>query len=368
MKDLKNIIYLISFVLTVPAFSQAARLKDIAEIEGVRANELIGYGIVVGLKGTGDKSGTLFTSQSVSNMLERFGVRVSAKDLKLSNVAAVMVTASLPPFSRPGSKINVTLSSLGDAETLQGGTLLMTQLKGLDGKVYAVAQGAVSVGGFSVEDGGDVAQKNHPTVGEIPRGATVERDIPFDLFSDGQIRIVLREPDFLTATRVQSAVNSIIHNKTARAIDSASIILPLDEELSKAPIHLIAKLEQLNIEPDIRAKVVVNERTGTIIMGENVKVSKVAIAHGNINVIIRTETEVSQPEPFSEGGETEVVENSEIEVTEEKGKGLAVVKKSVNLKEVVSGLNALGATPRDLIAILQALEKAGALQAELVLM
>ncbi len=344
----------------------AARLKDIADIEGVRGNDLIGYGLVVGLQGTGDKSGTLFTSQSVANMLERLGVRVSAEDLKLSNVAAVLVTATLPPFARPGTKLDVTLSSLGDAETLQGGILMMTPLKGADGKVYAVAQGAVSIGGFVIEGGGDSAQKNHPTVGQVSRGAIVERSIPFDLFASGQIRIVLREPDFLTVTRVQSAINSVVSGLKARAIDSASVILPLDNELSKTPIHLIAKLEQLDIEPDVPARVVVNERTGTIIMGENVKVSTVAISHGNLNITIRSETQVSQPNALAEG-ETAVVENTEIGVSEDTT-GLAVIKESVNLGQVVDGLNALGATSRDLIAILQALQRAGALQAELVVM
>jgi flagellar P-ring protein precursor FlgI len=363
-KVIKGIILVL--VLFSASEATAARLKDIADIEGVRGNDLIGYGLVVGLQGTGDKSGTLFTSQSVANMLERLGVRVSAEDLKLSNVAAVVVTATLPPFARPGSKIDVTLSSLGDAETLQGGILMMTPLKGADGKIYAVAQGAVSIGGFVIEGGGDTAQKNHPTVGQVAKGAIVERSIPFDLFASGQIRIVLRDPDFLTVTRVQAAVNSVVSGLRARAIDSASVVLPLDKELGQTPIHLIAKLEQLNIEPDIPARVVVNERTGTIIMGENVKVSTVAIAHGNLNITIRSETQVSQPNALAEG-ETAVVENTDVGVAED-ASGLAVIKQSVNLGQVVDGLNALGATPRDLIAILQALQRAGALQAELVVM
>lgn len=352
-------------LLSVPS-AQAARLKDIADIEGVRGNQLLGYGLVIGLNGTGDKRGALFTPQAVANMLERLGVRVDANQLKLSNVAAVVVTADLPPFVRPGSKIDVTLSSIGDASTLQGGMLVMTPLKGADGKVYAVAQGAVSVGGFVVAGGGDTAQKNHPTVGRVSGGGTVERAIPFDLLASGQIRVVLRNPDFVTVTRVQSAINQHLGAGKALAIDSASVMVPLEQQAGVNPIHLIASLENIEVSPDTPARVVVNERTGTIIMGEHVRVATVALAHGNLNISIKTETEVSQPNALAEG-ETAVVENTEVDVSEEGGL-LAVVNQTVSLKEVVDGLNALGATPRDLIAIFQALQQAGALQAELVVM
>lgn len=344
----------------------AARLKDIADIEGVRSNQLIGYGLVVGLEGTGDKRGASFTPQSMSNLLERLGIRVDPDDLSLSNVAAVVATATLPPFARPGAQLDVTLSSIGDAKTLQGGVLLMTPLKGADGQVYAVAQGAVSLGGFVVSEGGDTAQKNHATVARVPRGASVERAIPFDLFSDGQIRIVLKNPDFTTVTRVQAAVNRFLGGRAAKAVDSASVILPLDSELGSAPIHLLASLEELDVEPDTSARVVVNERTGTIIIGEHVRVSTIALAHGNINIAIRTETSVSQPNAFGEGN-TEVVDNVDIQVTEEGGK-ISLMKKSVELSDVVDALNSLGATPRDLIAIFQALKESGALQADLVIM
>lgn len=355
----------------------AARLKDIADIEGVRGNDLIGYGLVVGLQGTGDKSGTLFTSQSMSNMLERLGVRVNPNDLKLANVAAVMVTGSLPPFARPGSKIDVTLSSVGDCESLQGGILVMTPLYGADGKVYAVSQGSVSIGGFVIEDGGDTTQKNHPTVGRIAKGAVVERAISFDLFASGQIRIVLREPDFITVTRVQTAVNVLLGEERAKAIDSTSVVLQLSNSMvsqssgtsktgAQSPVELIAKLETLAVEPDVAARVVVNERTGTVIMGKNVHISTVAIAHGNLNITIKTQQEVSQPNALAQG-ETTTIENTEVGVTED-NTGLSVIPESVTLGQVVDGLNALGATPRDLIAILQALQKAGALQAELVVM
>jgi flagellar P-ring protein precursor FlgI len=370
MKQRHNCIKLISLlvaaVVVMPLRSDAARLKDIADIEGVRGNQLVGYGLVVGLNGTGDKRGSSFTPQSVANLLERLGVRVDPEKLKLANVAAVIVTTTLPPFSRPGSKLDVTLSSLGDASTLQGGTLVATPLKGVDGKIYAVAQGAISVGGFTVEGGGDSAQKNHPTVGRVALGATVEKSIPFDLFASGQVKIVLREADFITVTRVEEAINGTLGSNRARAIDSGNVVINLDNRLDQSPIHLVAQLENINVEPDLPARVVVNERTGTIIMGENVRVSTVALAHGNLNITIKRETQVSQPNALAEG-DTAVVENAEVAVTEEEGK-FALIKQSVSLGEVVSALNGLGATPRDLIAIFQALKQAGALQADLVLM
>ena len=353
-------------LLALPGVSSAARLKDIADVEGVRANQLIGYGLVVGLNGSGDKKGTVFTSQAVSNLLERLGVGIDPKDLKLANVAAVLVTAELPPFSRPGSKLDVTLSSVGDASTLQGGVLLMTPLRGADSKVYAVAQGPVSVGGFVVEGGGDTAQKNHPTVGVISKGALVEKAIPFDLFANGQVRIVLRDPDFVTATRVQQSVNGFLGPGRSQAIDSASIVIPIQRGSFESPVELVAKLEELDVQPDIPARVVVNERTGTIIMGEHVRVSTVALAHGNLNITIRTEKQVSQPNAFA-GGQTTTVNNTDVQVGEENGQ-LRLLQEGVSLGDVVRALNSLGATPRDLIAIFQAMKRAGALQAELVVM
>jgi len=364
MKSLFNIISL--SILLYSGVAEAARLKDVADIEGVRGNHLIGYGIVVGLEGTGDKRGANFTPQTMTNLLERLGIRVDPNTLQLANIAAVMVTAELPPFARPGNKLDVTLSSMGDAKSLQGGVLLMTPLKGADGNVYAVAQGPVSLGGFIVSSGGDTAQKNHATVARVPLGGTVERAIPFDLFASGQIRIVLREPDFVTITRVQAVINNYFGENKATALDSASVLVPLDPSLATAPIHLIARLEQLEVQPDIPARVVVNERTGTVIIGEDVRVSTVALAHGNLNITIRSETQVSQPNALA-GGETTVVENRDIDVSED-SPGLLVVEKGVSLGEVVDGLNSLGATPRDLIAIFQALKQAGALQADLVVM
>lgn len=353
--------------LCITETSEAIRLKDIADIEGVRENQLIGYGLIVGLSGTGDKTGTNFTSQSMSNMLERLGMRVDPKELKLANVAAVIVTAVLPPFARPGTKLDISLSSIGDAKSLQGGVLVLTPLHGPDGKVYAVAQGPISVGGFSISEGqGDSAQKNHPTVARIAGGAIIERSIPFDLFATGQIRIVLREPDFETIRRLEVAINETLGLNKAVAIDSASIVLPLESSFVTSPVELLAKLEHVDIQPDIAAKVIVNERTGTIIMGENVKVSTIALSHGNLNITIRSETQVSQPNAFGKG-DTAVVKNTQLSVSEEPGK-ISIVGPNVNLRDLVNALNRLGATPRDLIAIFQALKKAGALQAELIVM
>lgn len=349
-----------------PVRAEAARLKDIASIEGVRGNQLIGYGLVVGLQGTGDKKGSVFTSQAVANLLERLGTRVNAVDLKLANTAGVMVTAELPPFARPGGKIDVTLSSLGNAKTLQGGVLLLTPLRAPDGQIYAAAQGPVSIGGFVIKGGSDSVQQNHTTVGRIAGGATVERTIPFDLFAKGQIRIMLKDPDFNTVTRIREKINSVIGKRVAKAMDSGSVVLPLTPELARDPIQLIAKLEHVEVRPDTKAKVVVNERTGTVIIGEDVRVATVALAHGNLNISISSNTQVSQPQGLSQG-QTVAQRNQDVTVGQEEGK-LNIVEHSVSLGDVVNGLNALGATPRDLIAIFQALKRAGALQADLVIM
>lgn len=352
-------------IQSLPA--EAARLKDLADVEGVRGNQLIGYGVVVGLNGTGDGNSVQFTTKSISNMLEKMGVRVNPQDIKVKNVAAVMVTATLPPFVRPGSRISVTLSSMGDAKSLQGGTLLLTPLKGADGNVYAVAQGGVTVGGFTVEGGGDSATKNHPTVAEIASGALVERAIPFDLFQSKRVRIVLREPDFTTMTSVVGRINRELGRPLAAALDSASVEVLIPDDLQADPIALVAKLEQIEVEQDVGARIVVNERTGTVIMGESVRIGRVALAHGNLSITIRSENQVSQPGPLSEGGTTATVTNTDVQVGED-APGLSIVGGQVTLGEVVNALNALGATPRDLISIFQALKRAGALHADLVIM
>ena len=348
-----------------PLTAEGARLKDIADIEGVRGNQLLGYGLVVGLNGTGD--GKLdFTQKSISNMLEKQGIRVNPVDIKVKNVAAVMVTANLPAFARPGSTIDVAVSSMGDAKSLQGGTLLLTALKGADGNTYAVAQGQTNLGGFSISDGGDSAQKNHPTVATIPQGAIVERSIPFDLFQSRKVRVVLREPDFTTMTNVVRSINARIGKPVALAVDSASVEVLLDQTAQADPIRVVSILEQVEVDQDIGAKVIVNERTGTIVMGAHVTISKVALAHGNLNIAIRSETDVSQPNALA-AGDTVAVTNTDLTVGEDVS-ALQIVGGEVTLGDVVKGLNALGATPRDLISIFSALKAAGALNAELVIM
>lgn len=364
--NMKRILLALITIFSLVSSAHAARLKDIADIEGVRGNQLLGYGLVVGLNGTGDGRMTDFTPKSISNLLEKMGIRVNPTAVRVKNVAAVMVTAELPPFSRPGSKINVTLSSLGDAKSLQGGMLLFTPLKGADGNTYAVAQGPINLGGFAVSQGGDSAQKNHPTVGTIPEGALVERAIPFDLFQSEKVRIVLRTPDFTTMTRVVGALNRKMGKPVASAVDSASVEVALDSVGTYDPVTLVAMLEQVEVEQDLGAKVIVNERTGTVIMGDKVTISKVALAHGNLNISIRSETNVVQPNALA-GGTTAAVTNSDVNVTEDV-KALRIVGGEVTLGDVVKALNSLGATPRDLIAIFTALKAAGALNAELIVM
>lgn len=360
-------IILLMLIMLIPLTASAARLKDIADIEGVRGNQLFGYGLVVGLNGTGDGRAVEFTTKGLSNMLEKVGIRVDSQDIKVKNVAAVLVTATLPAFSRPGSKVDATLSSMGDAKSLQGGTLLFTALRGADGNVYAVAQGPVAIGGFTAEGGGDAAVRNHPTVGVITSGATIERALSVDLFRSHSVRVVLREPDFTTMTRVVTALNSRLGSPLAVARDSGVVEVSLPPELMRDPIGAVAYIEQTLVEQDMGAKIVVNERTGTIIMGDDLRLSPVALAHGNLSISIRNDVQVSQPTAPAGGGETAVVTNGELEVGEEKRR-LELVGGEATLGDLVKGLNALGATPRDLISIFAALKKAGALHADMVVM
>ena len=346
----------------------AARLKDIAEVEGVRGNQLYGYGIVVGLNGTGDGNQIQFTTKGLSNLLENMGIRVNPEDIRVKNVASVMVTATLPAFAKPGTRLDISLASMGDAKSLLGGTLLFTPMKGADGNVYAVAQGPVTVGGFSVESGGgDAAVQNHPTSGLIAQGAIVERGIPFDLFQSQRIRIVLREPDFTTMTRVVQRINDDFNRPLAVAVDAGAVEIPLGKDLMRDPISLMARLEQLEVQQDRVARVVVNERTGTVVMGEDVTLGRVALAHGNLNIVIRNQNQAIQPQPFSERGDTAIVSNTDITLGEDVKK-LSIVGGDVTLREVIDALNALGASPRDLVSIFNALKKAGALNADLLVM
>jgi len=280
-----------------PAVS-GARLKDIASLKGVRGNQLVGYGLIVGLNGTGDGTGTKFTVQSLVNMMERFGIHALSSQVKVANVAAVMVTANLPPFSRAGSKIDVLVSSIGDAKSLQGGTLLLTPLKGVDNNVYGLAQGPLLVGGFSASgaDGGGV-QKNHPTVARIPGGATIEREIPFDFHNLDDLVITLHNPDFTTALRVSNAINRKLEGQLAFPADAGTVKIDVPEAYRKNMVNLMASLEQIDIRPDTKAKIILDERTGTVVMGENVRISSIAIAHGNLSIQIKEEKDVSQPKP-----------------------------------------------------------------------
>jgi flagellar P-ring protein precursor FlgI len=352
-------------VLGLADLLHAARIKDIAAFRGVRSNQLVGYGLVVGLAGTGDGDDAVFTLQSMSSMLEKMGVTVNPDDIKVKNVAAVMVTAELPPFARSGSRMDALVSSIGNAKTLGGGTLLMTPLKGADGQVYAVAQGPVATGGFMVSSGsGDKVAKNFPTVGRAVQGVSVEREIPFDLNLKDSLMLALNKPDFTTATRVAQAINAGLRENVARTQDSGTVHVVVPSVYSGNIAALIAAVEGLSVTPDNVSRVVINERTGTVIMGENVRISTVAIAHGNLSVEIKQSFDVSQPMPFSNRGQTVVTPDAQTTVKEGRAP-LQVLEAGVSIGEVVRALNALGVTPRDLISILQALKAAGALQADL---
>ena len=346
--------------------ADAARIKDIADIRGVRQNQLVGYGLVVGLEGTGDSDDSMFTIQSLASLLEKMGVTVQPDDIAdVENVAAVMVTTDLPAFASQGSRIDVLVSSIGDAENLQGGTLLFTPLKGADGSVYAVAQGPVSTGGFTVSgNSGDEVQKNFPTVGRVVGGALVEKEIHSNFNQKDSLTLALHDPDFTTASRVAQAINRAFFSQLAQTENAGSIQVSVPENYLGNTVQFVTMIESLGVTPDMVSKVVVNERTGTVIMGENVRISTIAIAHGNLSIQIDESQNVSQPLPFSRGGRTVVTPESDIVVQEGKNP-IFLVESGVSIGEVVKALNALGVSPRDLIAIFQALKAAGALQAEL---
>ncbi len=347
----------------------ASRIKDIADFEGVRDNILVGYGLVVGLDGTGDSLGNSpFTQQSLEAMLERLGVNTRGADAKTDNVAAVVVTATLPPFARQGTTIDVAISSIGDAESLLGGTLIVTPLMAADGEVYAVAQGSVNVAGFSAGGEAATVTKGVPTAGRIANGGIVERELSFDLASMSSLRISLRNPDFTTSRRIEQAINKFTGNSIAKSTDPSTVVLNLQGSKRKDMVSLITDIEQLKVQPDQIARVVIDEQSGIIVIGQEVKVDTVAIAQGNLTVKITETPQVSQPTPFSEGGETVVVPRTEIEVTEDEDRKLTVLNSGVRLQDLVDGLNALGIGPRDMISILQAIKAAGALQAEIELM
>lgn len=367
----KTILHLLIMISLLTGFgmagdAHAVRIKDIAAFDGVRENQLVGYGLVVGLNGSGDSDQAKMQVQSVVNMLERMGVTTSATDIKIKNVAAVMVTATLPAFPKQGNRIDVLVSSLGDAKSIAGGTLIMTPLKGADGQIYAVAQGSVLTNSFAFGGQAASAQKNHPTAGNITNGALIERELPNVLVGKSSLKLNLRQADFTTAARVAAAVNDKLKSPVAQAMDPGTVALTIPPEYAQRTVEFVSILESLEVTQDIPAKVVLNERTGTIVMGENVRLSTVAVSHGNLSLVIKETPKVSQPAPFSKTGETKVVPQTDLKVTEE-NRRLTVLPEGASIGDVVRVLNLLGVTPRDLISILQAIKAAGALKAELVI-
>ncbi len=350
----------IAFILLLTLYAQAARLKDLVDIEGVRDNQLIGYGVVAGLAGKGDSQQTVFSNQSLTNILERMGIAVSPTAIRVKNTAAVMVTATLPPFAQPGTHIDSTIAAIGDAATLQGGILLLTSLRGADGQVYAVAQGPVVTGGFIAGRGGATQTVNHPTVGRAPNSAIVERAAP-SVTPKTVAHLQLREPDFTTSARIAEAINKRFSD--AHADNAGLVSVPIPADFSKRSAEFIAALESLTVEPDRAAKVIINERTGTIVLGKDVRISPVAIMHGNLNVEVQSTPEVSQPNPMAQGT-TQVVQQDKVTATEEKSRNV-LLKDGATIEELVRALAAIGSTPRDVIAILQSLRSAGALEAEI---
>lgn len=343
------------------------RLKDIVSMQGVTSTPLMGYGLVVGLSKTGDKRQTIFSAQTLANMLQRFGVAVPADQIKIENVAAVLVTAELPAYSRPGTRIDVTASSIGDARSLQGGTLLATPLRGGNGEVYALAQGSLTLGGFGGGTAGNNVTVNHLTVGRVPAGALVQVGSGTPMAMVDAVTLALRDPDFVTAARVAQVINDEFGAATARATDPGNVTLRVPAEYRSTIADFMARLDVLPIQTDAEARVVVNERTGTVVVGGAVRIGPAAVAHGNLSVRISTRLEVSQPPPLSRTGETKVVPNEQVDVREGTAQ-LVELEQGTTLDSVVRALNALGATPRDIIAIMQALSAAGALKAKIVVM
>jgi flagellar P-ring protein precursor FlgI len=370
MRRILTIIAAVSLAVTPVAPAAAySRIKDIADVEGVRENMLVGYGLVVGLNGTGDSlRNAPGTQQSLQAMLERLGVNTRGQNISSGSVAAVIVTANLPPFSTQGTRIDVTVSALGDAKNLQGGTLLVTPLLAADGNIYAVAQGQIAINGFQAQGAASSVTRGVPTSGRIASGAIVEREIKFELSRLGNLKLALRNPDFTTARRVSNAINSFVGAKIATTSDPATVNVDVPGNYKGNIVGLLTDIEQLRVQPDLPAKVVIDEASGIIVMGADVRVSSVAIAQGNLTIRVTELPEVSQPEPESFGGKTVVVPRTEIDVDDSADRKLAVLRSGVSLQQLVNGLNALGVGPRDMIAILQAIKASGALQAEIEVM
>lgn len=365
MKIITSVLLLAVFLATAST-SHAIRIKDLASFEGVRDNQLIGYGLVVGLSGSGDSDQVKIQTQTVVNMLERMGITTSINDIKIKNVAAVMVTANLPPFAKQGNRLDVLVSSIGDAKSIAGGTLLMAPLKGADNEVYAVAQGSILTNSFAFGGQGATVQKNHPTAGRVPNGALVERELPNSLIGKSVLNLNLNIADFTTASRIVAVVNDKFKSAVASSADPGRVNLTIPEAYADRAVEFVAALERLEVTPDMLAKVVLNERTGTIVMGDNVRISTLAITHGSLSLVIKETPMVSQPAPLSKTGETTVVPRTDMKVVED-NRRLMVLQEGASIGDVVRALNMLGVTPRDLISILQAAKAAGALQAELTI-
>lgn len=350
----------------IPAVAQDIRLKDLVEFDGVRGNDLVGYGLVVGLNGTGDGlRNSPFTEEIMSNILERLGVNVTGEQFRPKNVAAVFVTSTLPPFARVGGQIDVTVSAIGDAKSLLGGTLVMTPLNAADGQIYAVAQGTVIAGGATAQAEGATVTEGVPTSGGIPSGARVEREVPFDFTRLTSLRLGLRDPDFTTALLIEQAINARFGTGVAEALDAGTVQFDLVATRAGSPARAIAQVENIRVEPERRARVVVDQRSGTIVMGDDVRISRVAVSQGNLVLRVQEEPLVVQPNPFSDG-ETVIVPRGRAELEEQEGTGLAEVPGGTSLAEVIAGLNALGVAPRDMIDILKSIKAAGALHAEFI--
>ena len=367
MRVFALITLVVSFAMPQRTHAIASRIKDLVVVSGARENQLVGYGLVVGLAGDGDKD-PVYTVQSIANMLQRFGVTVPPATLSSKNVAAVMVTADIKAFVKNGTRIDVTVASIGDAKSLQGGILLQTPLVGIDGQMYALAQGALSVGGFAAGQGGGggaTVQKNHPTVAQISSGALVEREIATQVTQNSHIDLLLREPDFTTAARMATVINEQFP-QSAQALDLTTVRVKVPEGLDHAAVDFIARIESIEVHPDVPARIIINERTGTIVATSKIKISACAVSHGELTITVASTLEVSQPNPLSEKGDTVVTPKTETNVTEPEGK-LIPLPEMPSVEKVAAALNAIGVTPRDMMAIFQAMKQAGALQAELIL-
>jgi flagellar P-ring protein precursor FlgI len=358
---------LLSLVAASSVRAEGARVADLVMIAGARDNQLVGYGLVAGLAGDGDKD-QVYTKQSVANMLQRYGINLASSTISAKNVAVVMVTADIPAFAKPGSRIDVTVASMGDAKTLQGGVLLQTPLLGADNKVYAVAQGPLSIGGFTAGEGGAggaTVTKNHPTTGQIINGALVEREIPTTVVRDKTVELLLREPSFTSAALMATAINTVFTN-SAHAADSTSVQVQMPEGADLDPVGFIARLENIEVMTDIPARIIINERTGTIVATSHIHISACAVAYGNLTISVASTLDVSQPNAFSSGGTTQVTPRTDTKVTESKS-AMIPLPELPTVEKVAQALNTLGATPRDMMAIFQAMKQAGALQAELII-